>query len=121
MAVIMTQDHEIVEKPLRAFEFKTKTELYSLPSEDFPIQKFQRYKGPKNPSMPKSEATSKTLPLHVLAKAALSLRKTNHNDFHFLKLLGNCFKSPNIMALIPNLLERLVSDFIQLLMLLKCL
>ena len=53
MAVIMTQEHEAVEKPLRAFEFirrKTKTELSSLPSEHFPIQ---RYQGPKNPSMPK--------------------------------------------------------------------
>ena len=61
VVVIMTQVHETVEKPLRAFEFirrKTKTELSSLPSENFPIQ---RYQGQKNPSMPKSEAMSKIL------------------------------------------------------------
>ena len=49
MAVIMRQEHETAEKPLRTFEFirrKTKTELSSLSSEDFPGQ---RYQGPKNP------------------------------------------------------------------------
>ena len=80
MAVIMTLEHETVKKPLRAFELlrhNTKTEQSSLPFEDFPIQQCQ---GPKNSSMPKSEATSKILPLHVLAKTALSLRRTNDND-----------------------------------------
>ena len=80
MAVIMTLEHETVEKPLRAFELlrhNTKTEQSSLPFEDFPIQQCQ---GPINSSMPKSEATSKILPLHVLAKTALSLRRTNDND-----------------------------------------
>ena len=42
--------------------------------------------------MPKSEATSKILPLYVLAKAAFSFRRANVNDFHFLKLLENGFE-----------------------------
>ena len=90
----MMQEHETVEKPMRAFEFircKTKTELSPFPSEDLPIQ---RYQGPKHPSMPRSEATSKILPLYILAKAALSRRRANDSDFHFLILLGNGFEIP---------------------------
>lgn len=44
--------------------------------------------------MPKSEATSKILPLYVLAKTAFSLRRANDNNLHFLKMLGNGFDIP---------------------------
>ena len=44
--------------------------------------------------MPKSEATSKILPLYVLAKTAFPLRRANDNNFHFLKMLGNGFDIP---------------------------
>ena len=44
--------------------------------------------------MPKSEATSKILQLYVSVKAALSLRRANGNDFHFLKLLRKDFETP---------------------------
>ena len=73
MTLIMSKEHESVEKSLRTFEFmwrKTKTGLSSLPSDDFPIQ---HYNDPKNSSMPKSEEKSKITPLYVLAKAAFSL------------------------------------------------
>ena len=92
MAVIMIQEHKTVKKPLRSFEFiqrKTKTELSSLQSEDFPIQ---WYLCLKNHSVPKSEVTSTILPLNILAKAALSLRGANDDDFHFPKLLVNGFE-----------------------------
>ena len=42
--------------------------------------------------MPTSKVTSNILPLHVLAKAALSLNRAKDNVFHFLKLLGNGFE-----------------------------
>ena len=41
-----------------------------------------------------SMAVITILPLYVLAKAALSLRRANDNNFHILKLLGNGFKIP---------------------------
>ena len=62
--------------------------------------------------MPKSEASSKILPLHVLVKAALLLRRANDNDFHFLKLLGNGFEIPEYNGFNASL------DFIPVLMLL---
>ena len=62
--------------------------------------------------MPKSETSSKILPLHVLAKAALLLRRANDNGFHFLKLLGNGFEIPKYNGFNTSL------DFIQLVMLL---
>ena len=42
--------------------------------------------------MPKSEVTSTILLLNILAKAALSLRGANDDDFHFLKLLVDGFE-----------------------------
>ena len=41
-----------------------------------------------------SMAVITILPLYVLAKAALSHRRANDNNFHILKLLGNGFKIP---------------------------
>ena len=93
MAVIMTQEHETVEKPLKAFEFmqrKTKVDLSSLLSGDF------------HPTIPMSKEPSnaairiyvKDSTTYVLAKAALSFRRANDNNFYFMKLLGNGFEIP---------------------------
>ena len=70
---------------------KTKNELSSLPSQDLLIQQYQ---GPKNHSVPKLETTPSILLFYVLAKAALSHRRANDSNLHFLRFLGNGFEIP---------------------------
>jgi len=64
---------------LAAEEMKTQ-----LP-EDVPVQ---RYRGPRQPTMPESEAKRTVLPLHVLAKQAVALNRAKCLDFNFLKLVA---------------------------------
>ena len=82
MAIIMTQEHQTIEKPIQDLEFvrwTSKKELSSLPKQEITVQ---RYKGPSNPPMPSEAARYEVLPLSVLTRAALSINRGNGNDFH---------------------------------------
>ena len=71
MAVIMTQEHQTIEKPIRNLEFvrqKSEEELSSIPRQKITVQ---RDKGPSNPPMPREAATYEVLPLSALARATL--------------------------------------------------
>ena len=94
MSVIMTQEHQTIEKPIRNLEFmrqKSEKELSSLPKQKSTVQ---QYKGPSNPPMPSEAATYEVLPLSVLARAALSINRANDNNFHFMNLIGSGVEIP---------------------------
>ena len=94
MAVIMTQKHQTIEKPIQNLKLvrqKSNKELSSLLKQEITVQ---RYKGPSNPPTPSEAARYEVLPLSVLARAAFSINRANYNDFHFMNLMGSGVEIP---------------------------
>ena len=94
MAFITTKEYQTIKKPIRKLELvrqKGKKELSSLPKQETTAQ---QYKGPSNPPMPSEAARYKVLPLSVLARAALSIKRGNDNDSHFMNLIGSGVEIP---------------------------
>ena len=94
MAIIMTQEHVSTARESNQSKeicHKTRKELQSLQAYAVPVH---RYKGPSKPVMPAKEAVYNALPLKVIARAALSVKRANDLDFHFVNLISNDVQVP---------------------------
>jgi len=88
LAIVMTvTDRYLTEEShLETFPRLTANEMQQQVIDDIPVE---RYKGPKKPDMPDTEAKRALLPLRVLAAQVVSLLRAQSLDFDFLQAIDS--------------------------------